>query len=179
MLESALSQLIITALSAGLTARSLTAQIKKDNQPRQQGNPTSATLFFRHIGTINVGWPERIDTINKTTGGLDHTETQRKESRYQISALAPANLTDPTAPLTADYVNAAAAIMQSDATRALLLAANVGIQKPGNINLTYFLDEKGQHESNPTFDFILSHQDIFTTQGMVINAIIPSITNRV
>lgn len=168
MYESQLSVLIKSALDAGLLARGLTAQVKKAYQSRQQGVPSGPIVTYHHIITIDVGYPERLDT-----NGL-HTETQNRESRYQIGALAPANLADATQPLAADYANAAKLIMQSDATRALLLAAGVGIQKPGNTNVVYFVDDKDQHESNPSFDVILSHQDIFTTTGTTITAINPA-----
>src|ERR1019366_5315092 len=176
--ESALSILLVSVLNAGLTARGLTETVQKDNQPRQQGVSSSAVILFHHVGTVNVGWVYRADVWNVGTGRFDHTEIQRRESRYQIGALAPQSPTDPTQPTPADFCLAAAAVMQSDATRATLLAGNVGVQHITDVRSTYFVDDKGQNEENTSFDVILSHQDSFVTVTPIITVIVPT-TNPV
>ena len=178
MTESALSILLVSVLNAGLLARGVSATVQRDNQPRQQGAPSTAVVLFHHIGTVNVGWPEKAEVWNATNGNFDHTETQRRESRYQIDAIAPQTPGDPTLPTTADFVNAAAAVMQSDATILTLINSSVGVQHITDIRSTYFVDDKGQNEENPSFDVILSHEDIFTTSTPKINSFVASITGE-
>jgi hypothetical protein len=170
-IEAQLSILLQSVLTAGLAARGVTAQVQQDQQARQQGTPSAATVFFHHIGTVNVGWPEKSDVWNAGNGNFDHTETQRRESRYQIGALAPRTPGDPTLPTPADFCLAAAAVLQSDVTIATLQASSVGVQHITEIRSTYFVDDRQQNEENPTFDVILSYQDVFTTSTPKITTI--------
>jgi hypothetical protein len=169
--EAALSILLVSVLNAGLAVRGVAATVQKDNQPRQQGVPSAAVILFHHVGTVNVGWPAKQDVWNAANGNFDHIETQRRESRYQIAALAPQTPSDPTKFTPADFVNSAAAIMQSDATIATMLAAQVGLRHITDIRTIYFQDDKDQNEENPSFDIVLSHQDVFTTSTPKVNAV--------
>jgi hypothetical protein len=167
--EAALSILLVSVLNAGLSVRGVIATVQKDNQPRQEGIPNAATIFFHHVGTVNIGWPEKQDVWNAANGNFDHIETQRRESRYQISALAPQTPSDPTLPTPADFCNQAAAVMQSDVTIATLVSNGIGIRHITDIISIYFQDDKGQQEENPSFDIIFAHQDVFTTTTPIIN----------
>lgn len=173
--ESALAILLQSALTAGLTARGLTATVQKNQQPRQQGVPSAAVILFHHVGTVNVGWPYRGDVWNAVSGKFDHTEIQRRESRYQIGALAPQSPNNATLPTPADFCLAMSAVMQSDATRATLLAANVGVQHITDIRSVYFVDDKDQNQESPSFDVVLSHQDSFATTTPKIDVINPTV----
>ena len=161
--ESALNILLASCLNAGLAVRGVTASVQRDNQPRQQGVPSTPVILFSHIGTVNVGWPEKAEVWNAANGNFDHVETQRRESRYQIGGLAPQTPGDPTLWTTADYVQAAASIMQSDATILTLLNSQVGVRHITDIRSTWFVDDRGQNEENPSFDVVFGHQDVFTT----------------
>lgn len=164
----ALTALIIPLIQAGLTARGLTAVVKRDQQPRQVGVPTGATIFLHHIGTRPYGFPARQDVWNTNSSTMVHTETQFQWSRFQISGLAPQSPATPTAPIASDYVRAAALTLQSETTCAALLLQNVGVLRISDISSTYFEDDKGQNEENPSFDVLLGHQDILVTSNPVI-----------
>ena len=168
--ESQLNILLASCLNAGLIVRGITATVQRDNQPRQQGVSSTPVILFSHIGTVNVGWTKRYEMWNAANGNFDHTETQRKESRYQIGGLAPQTPGNPSLLTTADYVLAMAAIMQSDATIATLLASGVGVRHITDIRTTWFVDDRGQNEENPSFDVIFGHEDSFTTSTPKINA---------
>lgn len=170
MTEASLAILLKSILDSGMAARGMVVSVLRDEQPRQQGVPSTAALFFHHIGTMNVGWPRKDDVWNAGNGNFDHTETQRRESRYQIAALAPQTPSDPTLPTPADFCNAAAAVLQSDVAITTLAASGIGVQHVTDIRSTYFVDDKGQNEENPSFDVVLSHQDVFVTAT-------PKITN--
>jgi hypothetical protein len=143
-------------------------EVIKYDQPRQQGVPSLATIFFLHIFTKNVGWVARKDVWNATNQAMDHVETQRRESRFQIGALAPQTPSDPTLPTAADFAWMAATTMQSSATLAMFLSNNCGVQHITDLSVTYFEDDKGQNEANPSFDVVISHQDVFTVPGITI-----------
>ena len=175
MREIDLAILLRSVLVDGLTSRGITANVKQSNQPRQQGIPTTATVFFFHVGTINVGYPEKKDVWNSGNDNFDHTETQNRESRWQINALAPQLPSSTTAMTAADYALAAAAIMQSDSTIVALKNAGVGVQHITNVRSVWFQDEKQQNEENPTFDVILSHQDISTISTPVVRVFTPTV----
>ncbi len=166
--EAQLAIMIVSALNAGLAVRGVSAIVQKDQQPRQQGVPSTATIFFHHAGTVNVGWVDRREVWDSVNSVKTHTETQRRESRYQIGALAPQSPASPTAPTPADFCAWASAIMQSSATIEYLAAQGVGVQHITNIQSTYFVDDLGRNEENPSFDIVLSHQDVFSTAVPVI-----------
>ena len=165
MLISALNIILIPIMEAGLTARGLTATVKRTNQPRQQGTPSAATVFFFHAGTTPYGFVRRKDWWDATTSTMYHKEEQYQWTRYQINALAPQSPGAPTAATAADYVKAAAQTMQSDAARAALLAQKVGVLRISDVISTYFQDERGQNEESPSFDLILGHKDELITSG--------------
>ena len=158
MREVNLAVLLKSALTLALTERGLTAEIKQSYQPRQQGVPSAAALFFHHIDTVNVGWPGRNDVFNQSTQKFDHIETQRRESRYQISALTPNN----TFPAAIDYIGSVAMALQSENLMDFFLANSVGIQHITVMNNVYFTDDAGQFSTNPTVDIVLSHQETVT-----------------
>lgn len=176
--ESQLNILLASCLNAGLSVRGIVATVQRDNQPRQQGVPSTPVILFSHIGTVNIGWPERAEMWNQTKGNFDHIETQRRESRYQIGALAPETSGDPTLLKAADYVLAATAIMQSDATITTLLANNVGVRHITDIRAIWFVDDKGQNEQSSSFDVVFGHQDVFTTSTPKINVFAATITGE-
>jgi hypothetical protein len=168
MNESALTILMIPIIAAGMTARSLTAVVKRNQQPRQIGTPSTPTIFLNHIATTPYGWPARQDVWNTNTSVMDHTTVQFQRSKYQISGLAPQSPGTPANPTTGDYVRAASLALQDDFARAALFAQNVGILRISDVTSSYFEDEKNQNEEIPTFDVILSHMDVLTINGIII-----------
>ena len=169
MIESLLGQLIISTLQAGLSARSISATIKRGQQPTQQGAVSGAAYYLWHIDTVPVGWPEVQDVWNASTSIIDHTESQRQESRYQFSILAPVDLTNANAMLAIDYARIAATIFQSRATIDVLSSQGVGVQFITQIRQSYFSDDFNRYEGNPTFDVKFSHADSITIPGNKID----------
>lgn len=174
--EAELSIIIASLLNAGLVARGVSAIVQKDQQPRQQGVPSTATIFFRHVGTVNVGWVSRQEQWDSINSVKIHTETQGRESRYQISALSPLIPASPTTPTPADFCAWASNIMQSSAAIEYLAARKIGVQHVTSIRSIYFIDDFGRNEENPSFDVVLSHQDIFATTVPVVRDFDPDIS---
>lgn len=147
------------------------AVVQQDFQPTTQGTPSGPAVFLHKIGDVPMGWPARTDALNEAQTSFDHTEMQWMQTSFQITAMAQQDPSDVNAMTASDLCNAARAIMQSDATRATLLDAGIGIYRPGELRNPYFLDEKGQYEAAPSFDFTLTHQQVIITSTPVVASI--------
>lgn len=169
MNESAIAALLISVLNTGLALRGVSASVKQDYQPTQQGIPSTAVILFHHVSTVPIGWPAKEEVYNAAAQAMAHTETQNRESRYQLSALAPQSPGAPAALTAADYVLAAQAVLQSDATINTLAASNVGVRHAGPSTSVWFQDDRNRNQESPSFDIILSHQDVFTYSVPILN----------
>ncbi len=159
MNDNQIIALIITVLRAGLTSIGITnVLIKQQFQPRQSAIETSPTLYLSKITAPRYGYPSRKDVYNSTTRQFDHSETVWRTPTWQVSGYAlqdPTNIDSLTA---SDMTERAADVMQTSATRLLLLAQGVGIIRITDVRENYFLDERQRYEQNPSFDFVLSYQ---------------------
>lgn len=94
---------------------------------------------------------------------IQHVEEQAWQSTFQVNALSIQDATTPSKPTAADILRAARATLQSSATIELLQRAGVGILYIRQIRNTPFVDDRQRNEYNPSFDFALTHSDIFAT----------------
>lgn len=148
-------------------------EVKQANQPTQQGTPTGPVIFMTKLPDYRYGSRGMQDEwIPDTMGGgvQRHTETQQYESTFQLNCLVtqnPANLSQPTA---MDVLNYAAYIMQSDATIRTLQAQGFGIERVSQIRQTPFQDDRDRYEYSPSFDFVLTHKQIVTSEIDVLQS---------
>lgn len=163
--DSALIELLLPIITAGLTARGKSAAVKLGKQPRQIGTPSAPVILVWHLKTTPYGALDREDVYDPIGQVMNHTEVQWQHTRFQISGLAPQSPSTPAAPSASDYVRAAAQAVQSDAARAALKTQNVGVLRISDVTSVWFEDEKGQNAESPSFDLILSHKDVFTISG--------------
>lgn len=154
--------LLKSVLDTGLTEQSITATVRQNRQPRHQGRDEDANIMFFHVGTVNVGWPGKTEVWDADNEVFVQTQTQRKESRFQISALAPVSPATPTGLTPEDYLNVSEAILQSDTAITTFAASGVGVQHVTGNPSGWFENDQGQNENNPTFDIILSWQKTMT-----------------
>ena len=66
--------------------------------------------------------------------------------------------------------------MQSDATRAILNASGVGILRVTDIINPYFVDDRDNFEASPSFDFVLTYQNVRVSTSPQIT---PPITQNI
>lgn len=114
------------------------------------------------------GFLERLDAWDGNAATMTHTETQIWTVIFQIDSLWKQNPLDPefaTTPTAGDLAQQATAIMQSDATRATLLAAGVGIDRITDVRQPPFKDDSDVFEYGPSFDFCLNFAQTTTSQG--------------
>lgn len=171
MQDNALIRLIGTVLNAGFIAQGFTAPgpsntvissiaVKQDYQPTNQGVNTQPTCYLHKIGDHRYGFLRREDIWDRVHEQMVHTESQYYETMFQVSALSIQNPLTPDQPTASDICNIAAAIMQSDATRATLRAQGVGILRIEDVRNPYFMDDKNRFEASPSFDFTLEHEQV-------------------
>lgn len=166
MNDNQIIALIISIMRSGLDSIGLNdVLIKQQWQPRQSGIETQDTLYLSKILATRYGFPSRKDVYDESTGQFTHTETIWRTPTFQFSGYAlqnPDNVNETTA---SDITEMAADVMQTSATRLLLLDQNVGIIRITDVRENYFVNERGRYQQNPSFDFVLSYR--FTLTNMV------------
>lgn len=137
-------------------------RIVQNNQPAQRGRPTGPCLLFEKTGDKRYGWVRREDVPDAgEPTGVVHTETQVYHTTFQVNALAtpPSGTSVPT--ITAsDIINDAAAALQSDRAISYLLANGISIYRITDIRNPAFVNDQGQFERVPSFDFVVSHDQV-------------------
>lgn len=158
MQDNELIRLFYPLIANGLAAAGYPGvTVIQANEPTQQGVPTNPLVTFTKISDHRYGFLSRKDVWNALSNTMVHSESQVYETTFQVNALVlqrPANTYRFTA---SDLVNAVAAIMQSDATRATLMASNVGVLRVQEVTNTYFKDDMDNFEASPSFDFVLTY----------------------
>jgi hypothetical protein len=123
-------------------------------------------------GTYNLSTSLSIssEAMTSATMTMVHTELQKYETTFQISALATQNPTTPTQYTASDIVNLIAYILQSSVAINTFQASNVGIERIMDVRNPYFMDDRQRFEASPSLDFVLAHDQIITTATPIVNA---------
>lgn len=170
MLDNAFIILFRPLLLAGLTARGLTTvQVKQNYQPTQQGRADGPAIYFNKIFDHRYGSPRVEETWNATTGLKSRTTTQVVLSTWQFGAITnqdPSNDTELTAE---DILKYAASAMQDEDFQAGLVAQGVNISRISDIRIVRVKNDRDQFESNPTFDAIINHTDVFVSNVPIVS----------
>lgn len=172
MLDNQLISLIISTLVAGEAAAGIPGTpIAQAFQPTMEGTNTVPTAYIYKIGDRRYGFLQRSDQWSSGSGSIVHTEDQKYETTFQLSALATQNPATPTQMTASDLLNLCASILQSDVSIAAFQAAGVGIERITDVRNPYFLDDRQQYEASPSFDFVMVHDQIITTTTPVLQEI--------
>lgn len=92
---------------------------------------------------------------------MRRVEEQAWQSTYQVNALSVQNPNDVNQLTASDIVRSVRSVLQSSATIDLLQKAGVGILYVRQIRNTPFVDDRERNEYIPSFDFALTHNDVF------------------
>jgi hypothetical protein len=186
LLATQSGNVITTEGGSGIEADTVVVPVLQAYQPTMQGVNTAPALYIHKIGDRRVGSPRRnskwVTTYSQlaTESGIGiaadgtqqssmvHTETQRYETTFQLSALATQDPSTPMQLTASDLVNFAAAVVQSDAFIEAIEAQGVGVLKIFDIRNPYFTDDRGQFEASPSFDFVLCHNQTLISQVPVL-----------
>ena len=168
--DNSLIQLFLPIINAGLIADGFTGvTVKQANQPTQQGIQTNPAIYFFKVGDKRYGYLGRLDEWDQVHSTMVHNESQYYESTWQVSALVLQNPTTPNQYTASDLVNEVASIMQSDMTRDILNQSGVGILRVMDLINPYFVDDRDNFEASPSFDFVLTYENIRPSTSPIIS----------
>lgn len=177
MLDNKLFEDILKMLKAGIQANYFVdvdipnTVTKQSYQPTQEGVLNKPTLYVHKIDDHRYGWQGRKDTWNQDESKMVHTENQKMESRFQVSALVTQNPKTPGQLTASDLVNCAAGILQSLPALEYLRSRGIGIERIIDVRNPYFIDDKNQNAASPNFDFVLTHNQDIMTEVPVIQSV--------
>lgn len=176
MRDSALRTLLVSTLTAGIArwtgdALPVGLTVQQAYQPRQEGVPLGPTIFFHPKDRTPVGTMSANDTISDDQTIFNHTQHQRVESTFQISALVPQSPADTDAMTEIDVLEVMRWLLQDSVTIATLAPLNVGVLRVTKLSSSFFEDDRHQNENEPMFDIILSHGDTVTTSTPIIDTV--------
>lgn len=167
MTDNSLIALFGNALKSGFTDLGITIDLVQAYEPTNQGINTGDTVYFQKLFNKRHGHTGRSNYWDLLTSTMVYTETQVIETTFQINALVRQNPSS-LGNTASDIVNYAAAIMSSTKMLKTLQAAGVGIYRITEVRNPYFIDDRGQYEASPNFDFTLTHNlDIITTAPII------------
>lgn len=171
MLDNALIALVIKTVIAGEAIAGIPdTPVKQAFQPTQQGANTKPTAYLYKIGDRRYGFVRRTDCWDVERSQIIHTELQKYETTFQISALATQNPATPTQYTDSDILNLVASILQSSTAIAILRAAGVGIERVTDVRNPYFQDDRQRNEASPSFDFVLTHDQIIKSTTPIVES---------
>lgn len=160
MLDNQLYQLMRQLLTVQAPPRGIVGGIYVQRyQPTQQGRNTDRTILMHKILDKRVG---SAKVEQKYIAGVlvDRIETQSMESTFQFTVTQPPAMAD--ADLTHDDVlKITAATMQGQDAQQFLIANGASILRISDIRNTFYINDRGQFEPNPSFDAVIKHNDVF------------------
>jgi hypothetical protein len=179
MTDNQLIAVLFQVITAGLAAQAITVgtgagqvALKQSYQPRQQGAPLQPCVYLHKLSDKDYGFPMRSDVF-VSAGNTTHTETQNVLTSYQVNATAIQNPADTNALTASDYVNAVQLALSFEGGITALKTAGIGIFRITAITNTQWRDEQERFESDPSFDFIVSHKRQIVVTIPSTAAIIP------
>lgn len=159
MNDNNLAILVRAQLIAGLARHGYPKlPVVANYQPTTEGRLTEAAIYFHPLADARYGWQHRTRKYNPLEGRITTTEGQWVTSSFQIYALAPQDPTNLTLPTAKDLVNLAALICNGEKFIIGMRNAGVGVQRVTQIRNPFFVNDRGEFESSPSFDIIISHK---------------------
>lgn len=168
MTDSDINKLIVAQLDARMPVEAglsglVGLTVAQNFQPRQQGQDDGPCIYFVKLFDKRVGSVGTKDTFvapvdPDPVGTMRHTEVQVYETHYQFMALLPQNPADVDRLTESDALNLVAGIIASDACRAALQAAGLGILRVMDVQNPYFQDDKDRFAASPSFDVVFTHK---------------------
>lgn len=156
----------------GLTERNVTGvSVLQSYQPTQQGTASGRAVYLSALPQVPVGHVRRDSVYDVPTSTMVDSELQTWLATYQVNALAKQDLSDTTSLTAADIVRAVRNIMQSSKTIARLRTEGLAILRVNELRNPSFVDDNGQFEYSPSFDFTLTYDELYTAEGLVVETV--------
>ena len=158
MNDNTLTALIRTQLLAGLSRLSITSEVLGNQQPTTQGRTTTATLYFSAINEQRYGWQYSRTTYDPEVMELEREESQWLRTTYQVTALVPQDPRNLAIPTPKDLLRAASIIINGQSFIQALTKDGVGVERVTDLRNPYFVNDQGQFEASPSFDFTVTRK---------------------
>lgn len=126
-------------------------------QPTTQGRDERG-LYINMVSSRRNGWQERRDIYDEESGDQTHIEGQWYETVFQVQGFTPANINDLNELRAKDLTEIAAMLIASQPFIQAMTAGGVGVQRITAIRNPYFVNDQGNFEANPSFDFTVTHK---------------------
>jgi hypothetical protein len=179
MNDQPLQTLIIAAINAGLTERAVSGiAVKMGYQPTAQGVPSGPAIYLHKVADWPYGYPQFADVYNGTPGFVTHTETQRMITTYQLNASVLLDPSNANALTASDLVNLARDILQTQTSIVSLRSSGVAVFRITAGRQTFFVDDKGRFEGDPSYDCSFQHSRI-TSYAIPSTKVIKGIVQKV
>lgn len=139
--------------------------VKAGFQSTKQGREDSFVMFFT-IGEAPQGWQKR--SYNVQDKNANHLEEQQAEVTYQMQAF----ITQRGSYTAKDITAMVRMIVNSLPFVEALRKQGVGIQRATAIRSPYFVNDHGDYEQNPSFDFNVTFIRTLRPDTGVVSALI-------
>jgi hypothetical protein len=168
MLDNDLIRLFLPLLNTGFTDLGYSnITVQQSFQPTSQGIIDTPLVSFYKLYDKRYGFKSDLSKLDIINNLMIRSEVQYYETTFQVSALVkqdPNNI----GYTASDLVNTAAYIMQSTDTIEFLQENDVGLLRLTDVRNPYFLNDRDQNTASPSFDFTLTHKQIFTKEVDII-----------
>lgn len=172
MLENALIELLISVVSAGLTARGIsTVSVEQAFQPYAQGTTSGPAVYCFQSSNHPYGWVKRESILNVDTQIMENRVTQWYETTFQISAQVPQDPAVPSALTSADLAATVSFILQDQPALDSFAALGIGVLRITEIIKPYFVNGQYRFQGAPFFNFILTHDSTSVTPAPVVESV--------
>jgi len=153
-------------LEAAVAKAGWSYTVLQNNQPTQEGVPTDPFVAFDKLFDKQYGWAESsylLNAISPPGAALPdfaNTERQWVETTFQVTVLAPQDVTDTTKPTASDIAHYLKLYLNARRTIAVFIAAGAAILRVTDIRNPKFKDDRDLFEMNPNFDVVLQHRRV-------------------
>jgi hypothetical protein len=165
-------KILLPLITAGLVARGVAgAAVLQKPQADQQGVPSGISVYLTIIAPIPRGHVRRDTVVNDDLNTMTETELQTWEVTYQVNAMSiqdPANVNQLTA---SDILKVVRQTIQSSAFISSIKAEGLGILRVNELRNTPFVNDKDRYEYSPSFDFTLTHDELYTVAAPVVETV--------
>lgn len=140
------------------------ALVQQAYQPTQQGANTSKSVYFFKVDNVRYGFGSREYSYGTFLSTL--VESQLYITTFQIQAWVrqiPTEVVDYNLLTASDLVNLCARILVSQASLAVFNANDIGVLRITDVRNPFFIDDRGQFETSPSFDIQLTSKTDMTS----------------
>lgn len=158
MTDNQLTILLRAQLLAGFARLGITCEVLGNNQPTTQGRIAGPVLYFSAINEQRYGWQYARTEYKPLTQELEREESQWLRTTYQVTALSPQDPSNLLLPTPKDLLRAASIIINGQSFVQAIHAQGVGVERVTDLRNPYFVNDNGQFEASPSFDFTVTRK---------------------